>query len=265
MTQAHRETTLRVPALEDVCPGVDFFQKHNITNHTVLQVNGTNGCSLNADLPSHPGATYCLAEDSLSECILQSQHCNEFSDCLDSSDEMDCSQVLAYPIEATTADDHHLLYITLDGTGYFTLQMMQMDELCPSTHYRCTAELLFCLPVYTRCNGFLDCVYGEDEQNCAPQICPGFYACRDSTVCLHRDHLCDGWGQCPLRDDELMCDKTCPSGCVCQGQAAVCNQPFPARLFQQLRYVDARNSKMFLNDFTSNWHLIHLVLLSARF
>ncbi|KAL8578993.1 hypothetical protein ACOMHN_001955 [Nucella lapillus] len=42
--------------------------------------------------------------------------------------------------------------------------------------------------------------------------------CRASTVCLHGDHLCDGWGQCPQRDDELMCDMTCPEGCLCEAR-----------------------------------------------
>ena len=57
----------------------------------------------------------------------------------------------------------------------------------------------------------------EDEHQCKPPSYPGLYRRRCSTVCLHVTHVCDGWRQCPQRDDENFCNLTCPNACVCQG------------------------------------------------
>ena len=48
------------------------------------------------------------------------------------------------------------------------------------------------------------------------------------------DHVCDGLAQCPRHDDELLCNSLCPQGCVCQGLAFVCGQPFDDRRFSHL-------------------------------
>ncbi|KAL8580970.1 hypothetical protein ACOMHN_017536 [Nucella lapillus] len=61
-------------------------------------------------------------------------------------------------------DRQQWAYVNLDGTGYFTRHVISADQLCPDSHYPCQVESLYCLPVYTRCNGFADCVHGEDEQ-----------------------------------------------------------------------------------------------------
>nr|KAG5686927.1 hypothetical protein BaRGS_018916 [Batillaria attramentaria] len=67
-----------------------------------------------------------------------------------------------------------------------------------------------CLPVYVRCNDVYDCPGHEDEADCDTYTCPGFYRCRASRVCVHRDHVCDGNYHCPQRDDELFCQLDCP-------------------------------------------------------
>ncbi|KAL8594273.1 hypothetical protein ACOMHN_044217 [Nucella lapillus] len=151
--------------------------------------------------------------------VLHGQRCNEFSDCLDDSDEKGCHEELcAHCVEFNDGKRLPPLNINLDGSGYFTHHVMTRSEPCPDSHYLCSSVPVNCLPFYTRCNGFSDCTDGEDEQNCRGVTCPGLYQCQASTVCLHGDHLCDGWGQCPQQDDELMCDMmTCPEGCLCEG------------------------------------------------
>ncbi|KAL8623363.1 hypothetical protein ACOMHN_058612 [Nucella lapillus] len=196
--------------------------------------------------------------------VLQGQRCNEFSDCLDDSDEKGCYEELcAHCVEFTDGKRLPPLYINLDGSGYFTHHVITRSQPCPDSHYFCSSEPVNCLPIYTRCNEFSDCTDGEDEQDCEGVTCSGLYQCQASTVCLHGDHLCDGWGQCPQRDDELMCDVTCPEGCLCEGHSFLCLNPFLAEAFPQLRYLDATGSKMSLCVFTTNAYLVYLSLSSC--
>ncbi|KAL8620801.1 hypothetical protein ACOMHN_033198 [Nucella lapillus] len=227
-------------------------------HHTLL-------CDFRQDCPDgtdesceHPSCSGFLCSNG--QCVLSSQRCNQYSDCLDDSDEIECPDDSSYLVWFKDDDKKLWVYVSLDGTGYFTRHVMSADQLCPDSHYPCQTESLYCLPVYTRCNGFADCVHGEDEQDCETVTCPGFYRCRSSTVCVHGHHLCDGWGQCPQRDDELMCDFTCPESCLCQGHAFLCNKPFPSDRYSQLRYLDATGSNMSLADFDRNAYLVHLKL-----
>ncbi|KAL8591493.1 hypothetical protein ACOMHN_000508 [Nucella lapillus] len=132
-----------------------------------------------------------------------------------------------------------------------------------NSHYRCPGDFNDCLPVFTRCNGMYDCLDHQDEERCEDLTCPGFFRCRVSTICVHNDHMCDGWSHCPLHDDELACDVTCPVDCVCQGHTFLCFQPFSATLFPQLRYLDATGSGMTLSDVNNHDHLFHLILASC--
>ncbi|XP_033119908.1 relaxin receptor 2-like, partial [Anneissia japonica] len=47
-------------------------------------------------------------------------------------------------------------------------------------------------------------------------ICPQEYNCRNSSVCLPYDKLCDGLKNCLEGDDEYFCDYTCPAECTCK-------------------------------------------------
>ena len=192
------------------------------------------------------------------QCVSMDKRCNLLSDCLDDSDERDCGTRIADHYERKQNRKRFL--INLDGKGFFTYRLMNNSELCPDTHYRCATAMAHCLPIYTRCNELYDCPYHEDERECEDITCPGLYRCRDSTVCVHVDHVCDGWSQCPQRDDEWLCGMVCPPQCLCQGHAFLCSQPFPAHLFPQLRYLDARGSGMTLDNVINNAYLVNLNL-----
>ncbi|KAL8604657.1 hypothetical protein ACOMHN_013437 [Nucella lapillus] len=243
----YTNTTAGPLKITDFCPGVEYLMNPSITNTTFLQqhldCNLKTQCEDGRDETEHCAfsSPHCQGlVASRNKCLqliyLQTsvhaghihhecqriggrlasiktrkeQRCNQYSDCLDDSDEVGCPDDSSYLAWFKDDDRQQWVYVSLDGTGYFTRHVMPADQLCPDSHYPCQADSLYCLPVYTRCNGLSDCVHGEDEQNCETVTCPGFYRCRSSTVCVHGDHLCDGWGQCPQRDDELMCDLTCP-------------------------------------------------------
>ena len=187
------------------------------------------------------------------QCLSMTKHCNKYIDCLNGIDEKNCQRgKQVFYMGKKYENKNHSFLINLDGMGYFTQQVMNVTDSCPSTHYRCTKEWFYCLPVYTRCNGVFDCIFQEDERDCEGWTCPGLYRCRDSTVCAHADHMCDGWPQCPQRDDEWLCDMTCPAQCLCQGHAFLCPQPFTAQTFNELRYLDASGSGMTLFDLVNN-------------
>ena len=121
------------------------------------------------------------------------------------------------------------------------------------------------LPIYLRCNTVKDCRQGLDELHCDSFLCPGFFRCWKSQVCVHPLHVCDGIKQCPYSDDELLCYlDPCPSTCNCQGHAFNCRSTFPAFKYKELRYIDATGSGLEIEDFRSNKLLIVLKLSSCN-
>ena len=192
------------------------------------------------------------------QCVSYTKRCNIVSDCIDDSDEKDCAEYFEYKGKPQLLDSPVL--VSFDGKSSFIMESMGSTETCPDTHYRCPGEYNDCLPVFTRCNGWYDCIDHADENDCEEITCPGFYRCFNSTVCVHLDHLCDSWPHCPQHDDEWLCDMTCPKRCICQGHAFVCSKPFSVYRFPQLRYLDAEGSGLTLSDLNNNKYIVHLIL-----
>ena len=190
------------------------------------------------------------------QCVSYLKRCNMVPDCVDNSDEMKCYRKTIFNLKRLRSP----VLIKIDGSGSFSNRNMSPTETCPETHYRCPGEYNDCLPVFTLCNGWYDCMGHEDEVGCADMTCPGFYRCLNSTVCVHATHLCDGWPHCLQRDDEWLCDMTCPAHCLCRGYVFLCHGPFSAKLYPQLRYLDARGSKMTLSFLKDNHYMISLIL-----
>ncbi len=75
-----------------------------------------------------------------------------------------------------------------------------------------------CLPWKLVCNGLWECPGGTEEMRCNRTECPGMSKCRNSSICLSYDNLCDSIHDCHLNDDEQFCSmksKVCPSNCSC--------------------------------------------------
>ena len=139
------------------------------------------------------------------------------------------------------------------------LDKHSIDSACPETHFWCP-DKDYCLPVFVRCNGVNDCPGHEDEEGCDTYTCPGFYRCRASKVCVHVDHVCDNWPLCPQRDDELLCNLTCPSQCTCHGLAFFCGSVFAVHQYPDLRYLDVGGSGMKVRQLGDSPMLVHLGL-----
>ena len=200
------------------------------------------------------------------QCIAQDRHNDNVNDCNDGSDEWKAGQSYNWldvliP-NSTTLPVPHI--INIEGFTQYSQTPLQHGEDCPETHFRCAEGLGSCLPVFVLCNGVYDCPGREDEAACQDFACPGFYRCRDSSVCLHHSQLCDDVPQCPQGEDEGLCDVACPGECRCQGLAFVCPQPFPAERSPRLRYLDAAGSSLKPGRMAENRYLSWLSLASCR-
>ena len=70
------------------------------------------------------------------------------------------------------------------------------------------------------CNGHWECPGGMDEIMCSRNSCPGMFKCRNSSICLSPDNLCDSTSDCIYNEDERFCPiqeyfQECPSNCSC--------------------------------------------------
>ena len=188
------------------------------------------------------------------QCVPKEFRCDGIKHCWDDTDEMQCQPV---DLMETTPPPPAIVHF-INGTLIIEPLSIR-TAICPDTHFWCPGED-YCLPVYVRCNTVYDCLGHEDEEGCGKYTCPGFYGCRNSRICVHADHVCDGVFQCPERDDELMCDMTCPDNCQCYGHAFVCTGKFAAEQYPDLRYLNADGTGMTLLHVSANRMLIHLSL-----
>ena len=238
------------------CTGVDTEVSYS------LLCDFRQDCADNSDesFCYHPPCTEFTCTNG--QCVPKSKPCNTFPDCLDGSDEQDCwekAELCGFRQGHQNKNNSFLVNFH-SSKPYVSVEELNMSDPCPVTHYRCTRELFNCLPIFTRCNGVFDCIFQEDERDCESRTCHGLYRCRDSTVCVHADHMCDSLPQCPQRDDEWLCDMTCPLQCLCHGHALMCRQSFAAHLFPQLRYLDAGRSGMKPSDLRRNSYIVRLSL-----
>ena len=199
------------------------------------------------------------------QCIPISQKCDFMAQCVLASDEQMCYQhkVKLYEYNATFPPP---AMVNMDRRGLLVIEPLDVSTVprnrpCPLTHFECPGLTYYCLPVFLRCNGVRDCPGHEDELHCDDYQCPGYYRCRNSRVCVHAEHVCDGlYGQCPQNDDELLCGFTCPPGCQCYGMAFFCNHSVSVGQYPELRYLSAEGSNMTLKDVENSTMLVHLNL-----
>lgn len=76
--------------------------------------------------------------------------------------------------------------------------------------------------------------------------CHKGYRCEGTSVCLPYSKLCDGLNDCPLYDDEMLCDFSCPANCSCSGFSVDCkNVGFTT---EDMRNISVRTRKLDLSE-----------------
>ncbi len=89
---------------------------------------------------------------------------------------------------------------------------------CPRKYFKCPE--FYCVPWRLVCNGHWECPGGMEEKLCNQTLCPGMYRCKNSSICITLDNLCDSIHDCHLNDDEHFCSMSqisndCPLNCSC--------------------------------------------------
>ncbi|XP_007934543.1 MAM and LDL-receptor class A domain-containing protein 1 [Orycteropus afer afer] len=131
------------------------------------------------------------------QCVPLSGKCNGQEDCIDGSDEMDCS--LSSP-----------------------------PQLCGEMEFQCSANK--CIPSLLLCDGVPDCHFNEDEASCYNESCfNGALTCTSSNSCIPVHQRCDGFANClDFHLDESSCSECpisyCKNGgtCLVEKNGPVC-------------------------------------------
>ncbi len=103
------------------------------------------------------------------------------------------------------------------------------DHVCDDKFFKCPG--FYCVPWRFVCNGGWECPGGTDENSCVQEACPGMFKCKNSSVCISYQNLCDLVPDCWFGEDEYFCPKgdqvlqPCPSKWTVP-KSEVCPQHF---------------------------------------
>ena len=124
-------------------------------------------------------------------CLPVGFHCNNITECVDGSDEVNCSHVC---------------------TETSCKGCVWPECHCARGFYPC--ERGGCVPVDTVCDGIFNCADQSDEVHCALICGSGTRPCSDSLLCVSDEYWCDGIQHCLDGSDEQCLPEDCP-GFLC--------------------------------------------------
>ncbi len=98
----------------------------------------------------------------------------------------------------------------------------------------------YCVPWRYVCDGLWDCPFGFEETECNSFLKPGFYHCSYSTIFVLPQSICDKYVDCPMEDDEKLCDLhevLCPDKCFCLKRFVFCKNVTARNIAEPMPHV----------------------------
>ncbi|XP_053379720.1 uncharacterized protein LOC123526988 isoform X2 [Mercenaria mercenaria] len=174
---------------------------------------------LNRTLPDNILDTeekYSLFQCESKEWVSMFARCDSVIDCIDASDEMNCSLSQEKSIcskNEYACDDSGCIHVS-QMCDFIVDCMDGSDEncdfpLCWQKEYRCRNQQ--CIPGEDRCNAYEDCLDGSDEENC--DVCKDNSFHCDLTRCIPKRLVCDKYVDCKDETDETACGQPLHYSC----------------------------------------------------
>lgn len=132
---------------------------------------------------------------------MRSAQCDGFWHCADGRDELNCS-LNSLPAAAKASKLLH----TLNNCSV-------MEHFCLHIFNQSNNSSRSCIPLSYAANGQIDCLGATDERH---SVCDyrkvrsinlTFYQCAgENNLCITLDRICNGYPDCPMKDDERLCE-----------------------------------------------------------
>ena len=214
--------------------------------------NGLNGSDSNTYIfkLGHTIDTI-LVNDLVPDCGKRADDEKTLTDVLENRKRHNCSQ----PDEILCRKGHTKCFSITEICLYRLNSQNQCEDFECNMKFKCSKS--YCIPWVYVCNGKWDCPHGYDESKehfCGERRqCNMMFHCSKSQLCIHIEDICNGYNDCPLKDDEYMCSLKgliCPKSCLCHQFALGCFQGVLRKtvIFGTLPYTSVFISNIIIPD-----------------